>query len=696
MIKKLATYLLIALGCLLHPSVLRASTPVGAHKCDTPVRTLVWLNDDASHAEAEVDAQVHNLGGTIVARCGKWCTVELDADSLAALSRLRQVKSVDTPHRLHLHNNAARRLTGVDSILVGQGLTRSFDGHGVVIGVIDVGIDYNHLAFRNHDGSTRIARVYRPCDNQGGKVILDGMQLPGSEYFPEDIPALTSAEFTNSHGTHTTATAAGTAVNNYGGMAPGAELVLCDIPIDSLTDEKAMYAAWYIARYAQSVNRPCVINMSLGNHDGPHDGNGMLSRVIDDINEQTGAIFVTSAGNEGASDLYLNKCFAPGDTVCYTHLSAVNHRIDTQVDAWSRDKTPFAVCYQLYSREQGLLASTSWITADTLINMANQGLNVSGTIEVKTAVNPVTGKHHVLAVPKLNMSDIFLRLGFKGHEGQTIDVWSCDGLDLKSLGIDSCMAGTPDCSISDLATSQQCISVGAYVSRLYYPILNGGTLPSGGATGSRSYFSSYGVDICGHTQPLVMAPGQPTISALNRYVTAESAPLVALEEDEQGNTYYWGAKSGTSMAAPVVTGIIALWLEANPHLSADDVKQIIAETAIRDKYVLAEPETCGHGKINALDGLKTIMTSAIQPTWDNSRLLNVDFNKGCIDIESLTTDTNISLTVNTLQGSIVYHRQLPLSQSGKTSVALPQLTPGVYLITARTSTICKTLKIVIR
>ena len=100
-----------------------------------------------------------------------------------------------------------------------QQLPKAYTGEGVVIGVIDGGIDYNHAAFCHADGTTRIKKVID--FSKGTKQVYDT---------DEAIKALTTDDPTDSHGTHTSAIAGGSDLGNgQQGMAPQAELVLCGL-----------------------------------------------------------------------------------------------------------------------------------------------------------------------------------------------------------------------------------------------------------------------------------------------------------------------------------------------------------------------------------------------------------------------------------------------------------------------------------
>ena len=216
--------------------------------------------------------EMEALGVQVNGQMGDVLTVTAPIDKLEALAKVSNVRQVSVARKLRLKTDKQRASAYVDEVLAGNELAIPYTGKDVVVGVIDVGIDYNHMAFKEANGNTRIKRVYMPNDDSGSKVVLNGSVLPGSEFTTqEQISKLTADEEAQSHGTHTSAIAAGTQVGNFGGMAPEADLVLCGLG-DDLSDVNLVNSINYIFSYAKSVGKPAVINISLGDHYGPHDG----------------------------------------------------------------------------------------------------------------------------------------------------------------------------------------------------------------------------------------------------------------------------------------------------------------------------------------------------------------------------------------------------------------------------------------
>ena len=130
----------------------------------------------------------------------------------------------------------------------------------------------------------------------------------------------------------------------------------------------------------------------------------------------------------------------------------------------------------------------------------------------------------------------------------------------------------------------------------------------------RTPFSAVGPTWDGRTKPDVMAPGQNIVSSYSSfYIENNSDNGEALQSDVRhfdynGRTYAWNSNGGTSMAAPVVTGVIALWLEADPTLTMQDCLDIFDKTCRRYDATLSYPNNLyGYGEIDAYEGLKLVL-----------------------------------------------------------------------------------------
>lgn len=604
-------------------------------------RVMQAGTDDKIEAFVTADdaaiATLERSGMKVDSRLGDMAIVTGSREAMGRATRVKGVRAIEKPRRVHLHCDSSRSYTHADMLLQGRGFEMPYDGSGIVVGLIDCGIDYKHMAFKDASGNSRIKRVYHPADKSGPGVVVDGVTLEGREYTtPQEIASLTTDDKTMGHGTHTAGIAAGTTVGKYGGMAPGAELVMVGIPNTELEMVNVVRGVLYIATYAASVGKRCVINMSLGSHDGPHDGTGSLQQYMEYLNKRYGTIFVLSSGNEGKLPLYLNKKFTSSSTTLSTVMMTATVN-SSCIYAYSRDDSPLSVSFSLYDGATGTIKATSGkFAVDSLVDIGkipgfeNQ---LNGTVELNQGVDG--GKYQLIMVNNVNAMNYYSKLAFTIHglPGGEVDVWDSNtDANFSDCDLAGYSEGTSEGSYSDMATGDYCISVGAMAAREVYPVGNR-NYTTGYSLGDVAQFSSYGTDVNGMVHPFVMAPGVSVVSSVSSYNCSKSS-YSQRSTDAGGASHYWYVKSGTSMSAPCVSGIVALWLQACPTLTLEQIKEAIVETAIH--HTDGNPKRGANGEINAYDGLEYILEHFSTLAGD----VNAD---GSVDIDDINILINIIL-----------------------------------------------------
>ena len=191
-------------------------------------------------------------------------------------------------------------------------------GRGVVVGIVDTGIDYTLDAFRFEDGSTKLLALWdQTLDGNHEGVYF------GATYSREDINSAldsgTPMSFIPSidedgHGTFLASAAAGNTRDQYIGAAPGADLICVklrrarDYYIKRFLlapDNPTLYESTdfllgikFILDKARTMNKPAVICIGMGSNTSAHDGNTLFEDYISFVSQRTGYAFVTAAGNE--------------------------------------------------------------------------------------------------------------------------------------------------------------------------------------------------------------------------------------------------------------------------------------------------------------------------------------------------------------------------------------------------------------
>ena len=598
------------------------------------------------------------LGVVVESQFNGFVTARIPVERIEELSALEGVAEISVAEVSDVETDQARVTTGVQDALDytqyarNLGLLHAYTGRGVVVGVIDSGIDFNHKAFKDKDGNSRIVKALAVARNSTGST---------SEYDASEIASLTTDYDGSDHGTHTSSIAGGSTREEngvtYGGMAPEADLVLCGIGSNS-TSTKIVNSVKYICDYADQVGKPCVINMSFGSQSGAHDGTGYLQEACNQL-ASPGHILVNSGGNDAdhseEGGMYLcgeASKSSPLQSVFNSHYYSNrddSYYYNCYASAWARtENVPIGVrVFVINKNTNSVVWTSSEFTSRATITTSTRGSGSSttfgkfyeilsgGYFDITVSQNTYNNKYQVL----VDMSKV-RSLGYEavgdnfrtsnyaigvsfyptGSAANTyIDCWTNTGGYFTGSNVSGYhfVDGTNLCCSNDRAGTDSLILVGAYVTKKEIMDHNGKEWTiSSYELGNYAPFSSYTVEGCGPTgrmEPTISAPGATIVSAVNHYSSAytddSNAKASGVRVNDDVNNPY-GNKAGTSMAAPCVAGIVALWLQADPTLSVADVKQLLKETAIQDEFTQDEAGRphFGNGKINALGGLHAILS----------------------------------------------------------------------------------------
>ena len=677
-------------------------------------------NNDVSALEA--------LGVKVQCKFNKGIiTSEIPVDKLQEVVALSNVTRVSVARVMQPATDLSRELTNVDDILTQSadalraGIDNKYDGTGVLLGIIDTGIDFQHIAFKDKNGKSRIVKgyIYTFDEDKDGNAI----NIVERDYDSTNISEAITDDATEDHGTHTASTAGGSSViingdnvtvtddhanATYGGMAPGADLFLCGIK--KYVDTNVANSFKRIVSYADRFNMPVVVSNSYGNTWGPHDGNvGLfdkpyeLTNICQELFESANHICLFSSGNNAgkSKDNEGGGCYLHGIASKQNPLSTII-RFNIYLDAdggycykggmaklWF-DSTieDFAVIIYVLNSQTGDILETipiNEIPKDEYVN-ADVSNYYSGSLSI------YSGKEYEKGFLLINSNDLITKsmannnynsnytLAFSifpksDNVEMEINMWGDRGYyytnHLQTEG-HNWLAGTDDMSIDAPAAIPNVISVGAYVSRVSGIDYNGKphSLGEQYQVGDIAPFSSYALEAHsprGEFYPWITGPGTSVIAAVNsRNLNGNYLNDNKFTDDlyrVNSNTINpYGVMKGTSMSTPVVAGIVALWLQAAKEVGTDlttsKVKEIMAETAIKDDYVTGTNSShFGNGKIDALAGLAKILREGRKPmiqATPSELSFDGPINESqsqTINVKGLYITGNITATLNDESGT---------------------------------------------
>jgi minor extracellular serine protease Vpr len=576
--------------------------------------------------------------------------------------------------------------TRLDSVAMAIDLPQGYTGKGVYIGFLDWGYDYTHPMY--YDTTMQVSRIAAAWD----QFKTSGPSPEGFDYGTEYVgfDALQAAQSDTSniygfayHGGHVAGIAAGGGAGTpYRGVAYEAEMLFATFLIDAAA---VIDAYEWMYQKAQEADKRLVINQSWGlYHMGTLDGKSLLSEAIDYYSE-LGVVFVSSAGNNGSVNFHLEKNFDEPDTlrtgIVFSTTSSP-HFWGQSISIWGAEDEPFSVGFQVYNSSVQLLSSSPYFEMPTQETFVDSFLVIqTDTVYFKLEMefqNPFNQRPHARLRVRRTSNALNLVLNLAASSGH-IHAWNVAELttDVGNMGAaftnfgPQSVAGDSFYGVGEPGCTESVVTVASHGP--------GSLSPNGNLVGGNiSSFSSYGPIYDGRLKPDLSAPGANIASAISSFTDASVSMFTSV--DFNGKSYGFARLSGTSMSSPVVAGIAALMLEANPLLSAYEVRSILIETAYQDSRtgeIGSEGDLrWGWGKVDAYNAIKrsVLLAGTNHKTIQKPEIVPFpNPTNGMVSFFGITS--NQMVFIYSISGQLVYNAKLQGNQ-----LDISPLSRGLYLI----------------
>lgn len=641
---------------------------------------------------AKIRSIVTATKGTFRYAAGDIASVNISLEGLKALASDKSVIRIETGvGKKQVLNDTMLVNNNVNPVHAGASpLPQGYDGTGVVIGLMDSGIDFTHPDFKDSNGNTRIKYLWDQTQPTAGNTPQP--YAYGQEWDSVAInsgsPAHTDLAYWG-HGTHVSGIAAGNglAINKYIGVAPNADIIM--VALDFYNANGVADATEYIYNKAQQMGKPCVINASVGDYMGSHDGLNLEAQLIDNlITAQNGRAFVAAAGNGGNYPFHLGynvssdtsfTWFNANGTIYFQMWADTNdlNNVDFSIGVdkiaptySSRGNIPFSNI----SQHIGILGS------DTLYNNGNR-------IGVVQTYGEVLGGVYCMYFTVVPDSTQYKWRLMSTGSGR-FDLWS---FDMIYAGLPSASAfppivhyKLPDIS-QTLVSSFQCldnvITVGSYVNRdRHYDYNNTLQIDPTQVPQTLAVNSSRGPTRDGRIKPDITASGAYTISCT---VLSMVPSMIQYSPEQLDLGGYHMTGGGTSAASPIVAGVAALYLQANPNATAAQVKNAIISCTKHDQFTgnNLPNNSWGYGKLDAFQALVGCTTGTDEASAGTGISIYPNpFSGDAVIKLSSSLDEKAELIIYNTLGEIV--KSIPVS-TGSEAVRLDRsgIDAGIYFCT---------------
>ena len=639
--------------------------------------------------------------------CNNFCIVNLTTDSLEILAEIEDVKRISFgENKMKLMLTRANASTGVDLIHKGyinpnaqdriENSFQPYTGKGVMIGILDDGFDPNHAMFLDENGVSR----FKVIENKKNQFITDS----------DEISSFTTDNKYSGHATHVSGIAAGNFNGDsfqIQGVAPNADLAI--EPVIAKVEELNYLVQ--LGEYCKEHNQRLVINLSYGNFFGPHDGSSLFLQALDEIINKYDIVACVSAGNDADQPIVQKHVFESDkeEMRAIYDLYLSENKILNYIATDNASPIDIQIAVINYTNEE-IIKTYEVVKQDEVQSLEwNDGI-INGSINIAKEEIHDGMSGFAIKADNLQLGSSDYRVGYiiKAQKGQKISSYT-DSECPFSKGFKNWRIGlTSNGTITEQSCAKEVIAVGAYNTTVSLQLANNSTKTLtnsnynkwGIKEGEITYYSSFGTRYDGQELPHICAPGAYLESSFNRYNRLDKRSITR-SDSFQGNVYSFCAMGGTSMSSPYMAGIAALWLEANPALTHQQIREIAMQTANNDiacnegNYFKSEGRQAGAGKVDAYAGLMYILNE------NEATLINTPTEKSFI-IRSVSANnyeafcagaTSLTGTLFNMEGKKV----LSCYQSGNTiHINACSLSKGMYVLKVSSHYKTKQMKIIIK
>ncbi len=585
-------------------------------------------------------------------------------------------------------NNVVKVHSGISPLI------QAYKGTGVVVGILDAGIYFDHPDFKNADGSTRIRYIWDQNVTSGGSSVAPLPYNYGAEWSWIDINNGSCNHVEplsqQSHGTTVAGTACGNGLGSgyFTGVAPESEIIA--VAVDYYGNDflmKIVDAVDYVFKKADALGKPCVINISLGTYFGSHDGKDLAAQMIDALlEEKSGRAVIASAGNgnniadHNPNYVSTHLSYTVNSDTSFTWFKIIPSEGKVYFDVWA-DTSDFRKVSFAFQNDDPIVFTeygrTNFLSIenDFNVNLLNGVSHAEFVFDsnnqsygkVEYYIEETEGRYHLefLITPdSLNHIWRFMTTG----TGE-FDVWSSanyqgtsnmikDNLPPSFVVPDIVHYKIPDNKktiVSSFQCSDKVITVGNFNTRAHYFDVDSNYQITGEIPGKIAYNSSEGPTRDERLKPDISATGNATFGSGNLNIIN-----IALGINNHNISYdtLHLKNGGTSISSPIVAGAVALYLQKRPNAFWYEIKEALKQSAKKDAFTGAISNTVyGHGKLDAfaLLGFEAVVGCMDPTAFNYNANANVD-DVSCIEIVMGCTDQtalNYNENANTDDGSCI-------------------------------------------